>query len=129
MEHNRVTWKLSSQQFFWLALYAAIFPIGVLVAPTIGNWTFTVSALISLPLLPLGGLAYMGLTSFTDPNFALLFTWLFNLLLAWPMYVQYRAYKARKSSGSKAVVYSVLRIVAIVVTLVLLFRVFLVNAP
>ena len=124
-----MTWKLSVQQFFWLVLYAAVFPFSLFVAPSFDNWVFTVGALISLPLLPLGVLAYWGLPSSLDQNVVLLLIWLINFLLAYPMFVQYRAYRSRNKSGTRTVVYSVLRVLVIVITVVLLFRLFVFSAP
>ncbi len=90
-----IDWTLNKSHVLGLIAYAGILPLALVASADFGEWILLIGALVSLPLAPVGFMAFWGGTSVSIP-FAFFVTWLVNILLGWVMLVQYATKKRNK---------------------------------
>lgn len=85
-----IEWTLGKKHVLGLIACASILPVALVASAAFGSWVLLVGMLVSLPLAPIGFMAFRGGTSVSIP-FACLLAWVFNILQGWVVLIQYVA--------------------------------------
>lgn len=111
---------LNKNQVIGLAAYAAVLPASLLLEPHVGSWLFVAGSLISLPLTPIGFVAFWAAINFGEVA-AFFTTWAVNFFQGWLMLAPYIAKNKRQGKKAKPLMrFSIPIITAIAAMIVVL---------